>query len=115
MIEFTIPVNNDDNAVIIGTWGADNFPKAVRAKARAVMKETKEAAASRRAGERLRRKRGQGARGGAGYGRLEDKNTRPKNSRKGDIDEAEAEQYKADRKSRRPKGGAADGKGSQGR
>ena len=30
--------------------------------------------------------------------------TKPKNSRKGDIDRAEAEQYKADGKSRPPKG-----------
>ena len=45
----------------------------------------------------------------------EDGYTRPKNSRKSDIDWAEAEQSKADRKSRRPKGGAAYGKGSQGK
>jgi hypothetical protein len=40
--------------------------------------------------------------------------TKPKNSRKGDIDGAEAEQSKAARKNRRPKWGAVDGKWSQG-
>ena len=38
--------------------------------------------------------------------------TTPKNSRKGDIDGAEAEQHKVDGKSRLPKGGAAYGRGS---
>ena len=44
-IKSTIPVDHDANAAMVDTWGANNFPKAVRAKARAVMEETKEAAA----------------------------------------------------------------------
>ena len=132
---------------MVDSWGDDNFPKAERAKARAAMEDTKEAAAKvvlaeavaavgrghgaqagaarggggydsgvpdrraglRRAGnERLQRKRGQ--RGPEEEQEVgEDGNTRPKNSRKVNIDGAEAEQNKADRKSRPPKGGAADG------
>ena len=38
----TIPVDHGANATMVDTWGADNFPKAVRAKARAVMEETKD-------------------------------------------------------------------------
>ena len=149
-IKPTIPVDNDDSS-LVDSWGDNNFPKAERAKARAAMEDTKEAAVkvvlAEAAAADTELEQAQlataaattavsliGEQVGDGpatsdcsaseykgpeeqeVGKELEGNTRPNNSRKVNIviDGAEAEQYKADRKSGSSKGDAADGIGSHG-
>ena len=125
-IKPTIPVYNDDLS-LADTWGDYNFAQAEAAAAAMDLEQAEIAAASASQAVYSIDEQGGASRSRASSAaqartrcsrrskRWKRTCTKPKNSRKGDIDGPEAEQHKANGKSHPPKGGAAYEIGSHGK